>query len=217
MQVFTAVLLIVVFVVCLFFCVRWLSNLSPTDVAVIWYLYFLSVVVMALAVAYAINLDALALDQAGRFVGPYGPYLAWLYNAMTDVWSSTLFFGTLLVIVVLPQFLAYFAAGLTGCASVPFLTGSATKFVTWGVAKTFIVAGGIYTVVTPLFFIYGWSNLSTRLGVAAVALGMMVVAFQLIGTMRHIEKTATPTSANTLRPSGWFLRLHEKFTRRRTQ
>ena len=125
-----------------------------------------------------------AIDQAtGAAHNDTGKVILWLLGFALDLNGSLLFFGAVVALAVLPQWLNYIAfSGPLGCASAPIMVGPAIDFLVVTTAKSLVVASGVLLVVSG----YGltghlgpWTTKASTdgasSGVVALALAFMVV------------------------------------------
>jgi hypothetical protein len=102
------------------------SKKHPSDIRVIFYLFFLSFVLTAVAAVWA--LKAGAIDAQGVFHGTLGNRTNAFLRFMLDLDSDVGVFGSTLIVILAPQFLSYILSAPFDCAAAPILSENPSAF-----------------------------------------------------------------------------------------
>ncbi|AXW61543.1 hypothetical protein CJO94_05820 [Ralstonia solanacearum] len=176
-----------VMVFVLYWCMRELVPAHSNAVNVLWYFFSLAAVLTVLIewVASANHW----IDAQGVATGRIGQFILGLPEEALNIKTSLFLALGIPSIVVAPQLLGYLLSGLWGCASPPKWFWATVRMFFYGMAKSFIVAGG---VLVPLaWFGYGWGQISSLqyfVAIETVALMLVVFAFLFLMYAGYVEE-----------------------------
>lgn len=187
---------------------------NGSDVRKVWYLISLSCVATIVIALWAMSVGA--LDAHGAFRGWKGESLGELFGAMFDLGADLKIFGSIVAIIVLPQFLTYVTSGLSGNAAAPMFVDRSLSFFIWSVVKSFALCAGILGALAILGCFESWDKWNWQSSMSMASLGGMTtgLALTLLFLYRDFEKTAEKLREQCPEPLGSKLRaVHRWFTR----
>jgi len=116
---------------------------NSDDLNILWYLFSLTLVITIIVIVWVIPTGVFAhIEFLGRPTDEKGKLLYALGDALTDFGVELKLLFAAVLVVLIPQALAYVACALNGCASRVRFVDACTSFVFWGVVKFFSVAAG---------------------------------------------------------------------------
>lgn len=201
----------------LYWCMRQLVPAHSSAVNMLWYFFSLAAVLTVLikSVASANHW----IDAQGVATGKIGQFILGLSEEALNIKTDLFLALGIPAIVIAPQLLSYVLSGFWGCASPPKWLWAMARMFFYGMAKSFIVAGG---VLVPLaWFAYGWGQITSLQDFAAietVAFMLTVFAFLFliyagyVDEVRHLVGEAVDKSAQN---GSWLARLHGRMTQHR--
>lgn len=201
----------------LYWCMRQLVPAHSNAVNMLWYFFSLAVVLTVLIkwVASANHW----IDAQGVATGKIGQFILGLSEEALNIKTDLLLALGIPGIVVAPQLLGYVLAGFWGCASPPKWLWAMARMFFYGMAKSFIVAGG---VLVPLaWFGYGWGQITSLqdfVAVETVAFMLTVFAFLFLiyaGYVEEVRHLVRETVDMWAKNGSWLARLHRRMTQHR--
>lgn len=195
-------------------------QLVPTRsnaVSMLWYFFSLAFV-LTILIKWVASANQW-IDVHGAATGEIGKFILGLSEDALNIEADLFLALGIPVIVIAPQLLCYVLSGLCKCASPPRWIWATVQMFFYGMAKSFIVAGG---VLSPLaWFGYRWGQIPTVLDLVAVetfALMLTAFAFLFLVYAGYVEDMRNIVSMSvdkwTENPS-WPVRLHRWMTKDR--
>jgi hypothetical protein len=165
---------------------RKLAERHASDVRIIWYLLFLSLIASAIAAEWGTSIGA--IDEKGSFHGPLGSVIDSLLKFMLSLNEDIKVFSTILAIVIGPQIGSYIFSGIVGCATAPILVGRSFSLFTWAIVKSFVSAAGVLMALSIYGGANNWSgwNFKGATTMAAMSLMLLLVSFYMLAMYREI-------------------------------
>lgn len=172
-----------------------LVEAEPSDVRLIWYVFSLSLVITLLLAEWAAH--AGAIDTQGAFHGEHGALLQKLLSIMLDFDLDMAIFGSLVVLILLPQVLSYVLSGLFGGASAPIFVGKTIDVFAFLIAKMFITGAGILVAVAIYGLWASWQGWGMKDVGPLLAMAMLLIflTFAVVFLLRDGQGKITPSKA----------------------
>lgn len=166
---------------------RKLANGHGSDIRIVWYLFSLALTSTFFVAWWASG--AGAIDATGSFRGMAGSVLRELLMVTIDITSSIKFYGGIVALVVVPQFMSWVLSGLFGCAAAPILVGPTFRFFFWSIVKSFVVAAGVILATGVFGWAQGWDGVNATKAItqAGSALISIAASLTLIYYFRDLE------------------------------
>jgi len=165
-----------------------LRSKHDEDVRIVWYFFSLTLVVSHMIALWATSNGA--IDNNGSFQGEAGEFISKLISASLDINLSFMVLGSVLVIIILPQFLSYLFSGIFGVATKPMLLNESLSFLMWGIIKTFVVTSGISSTIVIFGYFFSWESFEFNevIGWVLISIGFNSFAFFTLSIFRESEK-----------------------------
>jgi hypothetical protein len=154
---------------------NFLREEHATKIYVVWYCFSLSFVAFSFLGIHARIENIAVEDIFGQFSWVY----VWLTGFRAEVVTVAVFLG----LVVLPQWLAYFFSGISGCATRPMFVSQATDVAMWSLIKTVAAISGI----TLAGFVWAKGKFDPSQLIQALA--FLFLSFLLL-SIRHLHITS---------------------------
>lgn len=175
-----------------------LANANGSDVRIVWYLFSLALTCTILIAAWTSQNKV--IDDTGDFQGKAGAFLSKILTSTLDLNAAISIYGSLVLLVVVPQILSWGFSGLFGCASSPIWMRPVFNFFIWSVIKSFVVASGVLLATAAYACTAGWTNSNLKQFILHldIALVLLASAFGLLFAYRDFPagvKDGKPNSA----------------------
>jgi len=159
-------------------CIRWtclvLIKHHAGFVRTVWYFFFLFACLTIAVGALCSQLGA--IDAKGSFVGAVGYAVNNVLKVIFALNEDMMTAGGLVALVLLPQGLSYLFGGcLSGVAVAPRYIGPVVRFALLSLAKSFVIAGGVFLGLGLVAWMLGWTRMDGHRMVE-----MLVLSFALL-------------------------------------
>lgn len=191
------------------------SKKHPSDIRVIFYLFSLSFVLTVIAAVWALKTGV--MDVQGVFHGAMGDKTNAFLRLMLDLDSDVGIFSSILIVILVPQFLSYILSAPFGSSAAPIFVGKTIRIFIWSVIKSFVVAAGILQSISIYGFYSHWKDWSFKGAVTMTSMSglLLFLAFLMLYFFHDIDDAMDEPAKN---PSSKTLatlkKIHQWATRR---
>ncbi|WP_321844988.1 hypothetical protein [Paraburkholderia bannensis] len=154
------------------------SRKDPIIIYPIWLAFFFALCGSSAALVYAGNSNL--FDANGNPLNNYGVMLLDVMNLFLDIKKESVIFAGALFILVVPQWLAYAAAGVAGAAREVRFVMLAWKVVASLLAKSFISAAAVAMSISVLGNHYGWVRGEPKSILADLIIFLLLFSYGLV-------------------------------------
>lgn len=150
------IILILTFPVFIVPIIDFTSKKHPSHVQTVSYCFSLGFIATAMVAIWAHSVEA--VDKHGLYKGPNGHYVFDYINYGLSLYDEIVIIAALLLLLVLPQLMAYAISGAFGSASKPVLFRSGSIFAFWCIIKSFWTTSGVMVALGVLGKLYRWQS-----------------------------------------------------------